>query len=81
MRIWVDLANSPHPLLFAPVARELEGRGHEVMLTARDHGQTADLATRQWPEVDLIGGESPATTLRKAGSAGGRVLALRQWAK
>jgi predicted glycosyltransferase len=81
MRIWVDLANSPHPLLFAPIARELEDRGHDVILTARDHGQTVELATRYWPDVDVIGGESPPGRARKARSVGSRVRALRNWAK
>ena len=38
MRVWIDLANSPHPLLFAPVVRLLEEHGHEVLVTVRDNG-------------------------------------------
>jgi uncharacterized protein len=44
MRVWIDLSNSPHPLLFAPIERRLTEHGHEVLLTARDHAQTVPLA-------------------------------------
>ena len=40
MKIWIDLSNSPHPLLFAPIARAFEEQGHEVLVTARDNAQT-----------------------------------------
>ena len=46
MRIWIDLANSPHVLLFEPVVAHFEEAGHEVVLTARDHAQTLGLARR-----------------------------------
>ena len=43
-RIWIDLDNSPHVPLFKPIVEELEKRGHEVMLTARDCFQVCALA-------------------------------------
>src|SRR5262249_12426577 len=49
VKVWIDLSNSPHPLLFAPIARALEGRGHEVAVTVRDHAQTLELARERWP--------------------------------
>lgn len=44
MNIWIDLDNSPHVPFFAPVIKELERRGHSVMLTARDAFQVCELA-------------------------------------
>ena len=79
MRIWIDLANSPHPLLFWPIARELERHGHEVSLSARDHAQTVELAAARWPDVAVVGGESPSG-MRKAATIAQRVRALRRWA-
>ena len=38
MRIWIDMDNSPHVLLFAPIIRELERGGVEFLLTIRDFG-------------------------------------------
>src|ERR1700676_5206679 len=42
-RVWVDLDNSPHVPFFIPIKRELEERGYEVVLTARDAYQVSDL--------------------------------------
>jgi len=44
MKVWIDLANSPHVLFFAPILAELRARGVEVTVTARDFAQTEDLA-------------------------------------
>jgi hypothetical protein len=80
MRIWIDLSNSPHPLLFAPVARRLEGLGHVVLVTARDNAQTVELARERWPQATVIGGPSPPGRLPKAASIMRRVGSLRRWA-
>jgi len=80
VRIWIDLSNSPHPLLFGPIARRLEESGHEVLLTARDHAQTADLARERWNAVAIIGGASPSSRSAKLGSVASRVRALHRWA-
>ena len=65
MRIWIDLSNSPHPLLFGPVARELAVGGHEIVVTARDNAQTVELASERWEGVDVIGGPSPKGRARR----------------
>jgi predicted glycosyltransferase len=41
--VWVDIDNSPHVPFFLPIVRELQGRGVEVVLTARDAYQVCDL--------------------------------------
>src|SRR4051794_11123562 len=41
--IWIDLDNSPHVPLFAPIVRHYRRQGVEVVLTARDHSQTVEL--------------------------------------
>lgn len=41
--IWFDLDNSPHVLIFKNIIRELEERGEEYIVTARDFAQTFDL--------------------------------------
>jgi uncharacterized protein len=81
LRIWIDLANSPHPLLFAPVARRLEEEGHEVVVTVRDNAQTVELARAYWPSSTLIGSESPARPTAKATTLARRVGALVRWAR
>ena len=81
MRIWIDLSNSPHPLLFAPVASRLEDLGHEVLVTARDNAQTADLALERWHQVEVIGGPSPGGRISKARLLLNRVRRLASWAR
>lgn len=77
MKVWIDLANSPHVPLFEPVVEELRSRGHLVVLTARDHAQTLPLARAAWDEVEVVGGRSPAERLGKARTIATRAAALR----
>ena len=80
MKIWIDLANSPHPLLFGPIARAFEARGDEVVVTARDHAQTLQLAHKRWPHLTVIGGESPKSRGAKGAPMLRRIARLRRWA-
>src|ERR1051325_7664090 len=41
--IWIDLDNSPHVPLFAPIIEHFRREGVDVLLTARDHAQTIQL--------------------------------------
>lgn len=43
-KIWIDLDNTPHVPFFKPIIAELEKRGHDIYLTARDCFQVCDLA-------------------------------------
>jgi len=43
-KIWIDLENSPHVLFFNPIIKELEKRGYQVIVTARDYAQVFGLA-------------------------------------
>jgi predicted glycosyltransferase len=80
MRVWIDLANSPHVPLAAAIARRLLAEGHAVELTARDHAQTVDLAARHGLAVKVVGGSSPAGRIGKAGAIAARAAALRRFA-
>ncbi|MGH9028802.1 MAG: DUF354 domain-containing protein, partial [Acidimicrobiales bacterium] len=80
MKVWIDLSNSPHALLFAPVARRLEEQGHSVVVTARDNAQTVALAEQRWPGLHVIGRESPAGRAAKARALTDRIAALRRFA-
>jgi uncharacterized protein len=80
MRVWIDLANSPHVPLFRPIVRRLQAEGAEILLSARDHAQTLALARESWPEVEVIGGSSPSSRTRKASAIASRALALRRFA-
>lgn len=43
MRVWIDLENTPHAMVFRPIVYSLKARGHEVFVTAKDFGQTLGL--------------------------------------
>jgi predicted glycosyltransferase len=81
VKVWIDLANSPHALLFAPIARRLEGLGADLVVTARDHAQTAELARERWPDVRVIGGSSPPRTFSKGSAILRRVRDLVTWGR
>jgi len=55
MKIWIDLDNSPHVPFFVPIIRELERRGHTVMLTARNAFQVCELADSYGLAYKLVG--------------------------
>jgi predicted glycosyltransferase len=55
VNVWVDLTNSPHVLVLAPVIRRLQAAGHNVEVTARDFAQTLGLCRRMGIEHTTIG--------------------------
>jgi len=48
LRIWIDIENTPHAMIFRPIIEALNGRGHDVFVTAKDIGQTLGM-------LDLFG--------------------------
>jgi uncharacterized protein len=81
MRVWVDLTNSPHVLVFRPLIRLLRERGHEVEVTAREYAQTLQLLELHGIEATPIGRHGGGSALGKAVGELGRLPALRRWAK
>ena len=81
MRIWIDLANSPHVPFFAALKDEFLARGHEVEVTAREFAQTVELAALAGLRPAVIGGHGGRELKGKAGNLFGRALALRSWAR
>jgi predicted glycosyltransferase len=74
VKVWVDLTNSPHVLVLAPIIRRLQQQGHEVQVTARDFAQTLELCERQGIGYYAIGHHRGAGIADKA-----RGLADRSW--
>jgi uncharacterized protein len=46
LKVWVDCTAVAHPLVLRPVIERLEAQGHEVFVTAREHGQTLGVLKR-----------------------------------
>ena len=81
MRVWVDLTNSPHPLVMRPVIERLRAAGHEVEVTARDFAQTVELARRLGLDPTVIGHHRGARLVSKAAGLASRSLELARWAR
>jgi len=81
MRIWIDLANSPHVPFFRALIPEFAARGHQVEITARDFAQTVELALNAGMMPHVIGGHGGGSITGKAGNLIGRARALRKWAR
>jgi len=54
-KIWIDFDNTPHVPFFIPIIRELERRGFQVVLTARDAFQVCELADEKGIRYAKIG--------------------------
>jgi len=81
MRIWIDLANSPHVPFFRALIPEFVAHGHQVEITARDFAQTVELALNAGMMPHVIGGHGGGSISGKAGNLIGRAGALRKWAR
>jgi hypothetical protein len=81
MRIWIDLANSPHVPFFRALIPEFTGRGHEVETTARDFAQTVEMARMSGLAPAVVGRHGGAGLAGKAGNLIGRAGWLARWAR
>ncbi|MCU0237983.1 MAG: DUF354 domain-containing protein [Pyrinomonadaceae bacterium] len=81
MRIWIDLANSPHVPFFVPLIKDFKQRGHEIFITARKFAQTVELAEKAKLNFEVIGGHGGGKLYGKFENLIGRSLALRKFAK
>jgi uncharacterized protein len=81
MRIWIDLANSPHVPFFVPLIKDFKSRGHEVFITARDFAQTIELAEKAELDFTKIGEHGGGKLSAKFENLVGRALSLRKFAK
>ncbi len=81
MRIWIDLANSPHVPFFRSLANEFIRRNHEVVVTARAFAETVELAHAAGFAPEVIGGHGGGRLSGKAGNLVQRALSLARWAR
>ncbi len=81
MRVWVDLTNSPHVLIFAPLVRRMQGRGWDVSVTARDYAQTLELLELHGIEHTVIGHHGGVSRAGKGRAAAGRVAGMLRFGR
>jgi predicted glycosyltransferase len=81
MRLWIDLANSPHVPFFKALAARFVERGHEIELTARDFAETVPLAKAASFEPQILGAHGGRQVSAKAGNLISRAWFLASWAR
>jgi predicted glycosyltransferase len=82
MRVWIDMTNSPHVVLFRPLVALLRERGHDVTITARDFAQTLELLEDAALEHVVVGPpHGGASRTAKGAAMARRLWALRRFAR
>ena len=81
MRLWIDLANSPHVPFFKALAERFKAEGHEIETTAREFAETIPLAQAAGFAPEVVGEHAGRAVSAKAGSLLSRAWALRKWAR
>ena len=81
MRLWIDLANSPHVPFFRALIDEFNSRGHTVEVSARDFAQTVELAQKANLNPVVIGRHGGRSLKGKAQNIIGRAFELGRWAR
>ena len=76
MRVWVDLTNSPHVPIFAPLIGRMRARGWEVQVTARAYAQTLQLLELHGIAHTVVGHHGGGSRPGKARAAADRVAKM-----
>ena len=81
MRLWIDLANSPHVPFFKALIDRFIADGHEVETTAREFAETVPLAAVAGLAVHAVGSHGGRDVSAKATNLMSRAWALASWAR
>src|SRR2546423_6843804 len=81
MRLWIDLANSPHVPFFKALANRFTAQGHEIEVAARDFAETVALARAAGFETHIVGDHAGYAVSAKGANLISRALALAGWAR
>ena len=76
MKVWFDCTAAAHPIVLRPVIEAFRDRGDEVLVTAREYGQTVGLLEMLGIPHLVVGRHGGASRLGKALSLGSRSLSL-----
>jgi predicted glycosyltransferase len=81
MRVWFDLANSPHVTLFAPLIADLKEGGDEVVISCRPLANTIDLIALEGLDATVVGKHYGAGRLQKVAGFPVRAAQLARFAR
>ncbi len=76
MLIWVDCTAAAHPLVLRPLIERFKARGDEVLVTAREYGQTLGILDRLGIPYTAVGSHGGASALGKGRALVGRSAQL-----
>lgn len=76
MRVWFDCTAAAHPLVLKPVIDRFRDRGDEVLVTAREYGQTVGILELLEIPHTVVGAHGGGSTLGKARALAGRSARL-----
>jgi predicted glycosyltransferase len=76
LRVWVDCTAAAHPLVLRPLVERLEARGDEVLVTAREYGQTLGILDRLGIPYTAVGSHGGASAFGKGWALAGRSARL-----
>jgi len=79
MRIWADCTAAAHPIVLRPLVERLEEQGHDVVVTAREYGQTLGILERLGIPYTAVGSHGGASTFGKARALAGRSARLARF--
>jgi len=80
MKLWVDFDNPPQTRYLLPLARRFQDVGHEVVVTARDYGDTLAILQSEGVDFEAIGASFGKGLRRKLRGLGARTRDLRKFA-
>ena len=81
MKIWFDISNSPHVILFHDLIKDLEENGHEIVITTRPLANTIDLLDQKKLSYEIIGKHYGKQFFKKLMGFPIRVLQLVKYLK
>lgn len=76
MKVWFDCTAAAHPLVLRPVIEAFRDRGDEVLVTAREYGQTVGLLEMHGIPHTVVGSHGGASRIGKAWALGSRSVSL-----
>jgi predicted glycosyltransferase len=76
MRVWFDCSAAAHPVVLRPVIEGFLDRGDDVLVTARDYGQTVGILDLLGIDHQVVGRHGGASTIGKARALAGRSFGL-----
>ena len=81
MRLWIDLANSPHVPFFKALAKRFIAHGHEIETTAREFAETIPMAHAAGFKPYVTGVHGGRAVPAKVTTLISRAWALARWAR